>query len=143
MSALIPHGDALVLELLRFSQELRDLDEHELPGRDLKKYKVSKQEIELATKFVEGMTSEWEPSEFEDEYRTALMKLVQKKIERGETEPIEVEEPKPEEEPRTINFMDVLKQSVAHASKRGRTTKRAATKKAPSRRRTTKKKRAG
>lgn len=142
LAALIPHGDALVLELLRFSQELRDLDEHELPGHDLKKYKVSKQEIELATKLVEGMTSDWEPSEFEDEYRAALMKLVQKKIERGETEPIEVEEPEPEEEPRTVNFMDVLKQSVAHASKRGRPPKRRAPKKGPIRR-AAKKKQAG
>ena len=143
LAALLPHGDALVLELLRFSQDLRDLGEHEIPGQDLKQYKVSKQEIELAMKLVEGMTGAWDPGEFEDEYRAALMKLVQKKIDSGETEPIEIGEPEPQASPQTINFMDVLKQSVADASKQGRSTKRAAAKKTPARRRTTKKKRAG
>ncbi|MEX2170596.1 MAG: Ku protein [Pirellulales bacterium] len=142
LAALLPHGDALVLELLRFSQELRDLSEHEIPGKDLKEYKVSKQEIDLAMKLVEGMTGDWDPGEFEDEYRAALMKMVQKKIDSGETEPIEVGEPETQASPQTINFMDVLKQSVAHASKQGRPTKRAGAK-TPARRRTTKKKRAG
>jgi DNA end-binding protein Ku len=134
LAALIPQGDVLVLELLRFAQELRDLSEHEIPGQDLKKYKVSKQEIDLATKLVEGMTADWEPTAFEDEYRAALMKLVQKKIESGETEPIEVEAPVATEDRQTINFMDVLKQSVAHASKRQKTAKKAAPKKGPIRR---------
>jgi DNA end-binding protein Ku len=141
LSALIPQGDALVLELLRFAQELRDLDEYEIPGQDLKKYKVTKAEIELATKLIEGMTADWEPEEFHDEYRAALMKLVEKKIESGETEPIEADEPRAAETPHTLNFMDVLKKSVADASKRGKAPKRAP-KKGPIKR-TGKKKRAG
>jgi DNA end-binding protein Ku len=143
LAALLCYGDALIVELLRFPQELRDLKEHEIPGRDLKTYKISKQEIDLATKLVAGMTSKWKPSEFKDEYRTALMKLVQKKIESGETEAIEVDEEESAETPQTINFMDVLKQSVAKASKQTRSTKRAAAKKTPTSRRTAKKKRAG
>ena len=143
LAALLPHGDALVVELLRFPQELRDFKEHEIPGSDLKKYKINKQEIELATKLIAGMTSKWNPNEFKDEYRAALMKMVQKKIDSGETEAIEINEEDAEETPQTINFMDVLKQSVAKASKRSRPTKRPATKKRPATRRTAKKKRAG
>lgn len=71
------------------------------------------------------------------------MKLVQKKINAGQTEAIEdIEE---EEAPirQTINFMDVLKRSVAHASKgRGRNVRAPKGKPAPRGRRP-RKKRAG
>jgi non-homologous end joining protein Ku len=74
------------------------------------------------------------------------MKLIQRKIKSGKTEAIEdVEEEQPEDEPKTINFMDVLKQSVAHATKKRRaprrTAKRATSRKkaAPRKRRAKKK----
>ncbi len=90
------------------------------------------------------MTTRWNASKFHDEYREALMKLVQKKVAAGQTEAIEeVEE---DEAPirQTINFMDVLKKSVAHASK-GRAKSPRATKKASvsQRGRRTRKKQAG
>ena len=49
LAALIAQGDALVLELLRFDQELVDISEFELPSSDLRKHGVAKKEIELAT----------------------------------------------------------------------------------------------
>src|SRR6185312_15168185 len=127
LAALIAQGNSLVLELLRFHQELIDLKEFDLPTGDLRTYGVAKKEIDLATKLISGMTARWNASKFHDEYRDALMKLVERKIKTGQTEAIEdVEE---EEAPvrQTINFMDVLKQSVEHASK-GRTKSGRATK---------------
>jgi DNA end-binding protein Ku len=129
LAALIPQGDALVLELLRYDQELVDLKEYDLPGSDLRQNGVTRKEIELATKLIDGMTTQWNASKFHDEYREALMKLVQKKVAAGQTEAIEeVEE---DESPirQTINFMDILKKSVANASK-GRAKEPRATKKA-------------
>jgi DNA end-binding protein Ku len=126
LAALVAHGDALVLELLRYHQELRDLDAFDFPKGDLRKYKVSKKEIDLASQLIAGMTAKkWDAAEFHDEYRDVLMKMIEKKIKSGQTEAIEMdEEEEVEEEPQTIDFMDVLKQSVAHASK-GRSKKRA------------------
>lgn len=144
VAALVASGDALVLELLRFHQELRDLDQFDLPGHDLRQIQVSKKEIELATQLIEGMTSEWDPTAHHDDYRDVLMKLIEKKVKAGQTEAIE--EPEPDEEleehPQTINFIDVLKKSVASTSgkRSSRTTKK---KKAPARKSKTKKKRAG
>ncbi|MEX0611612.1 MAG: Ku protein [Pirellulales bacterium] len=120
LAALIAQENALVLELLRYPQELIDLSEFDLPGRDLRQYGVTKKEIELATKLIGGMTAKWDPSKFHDEYRDALMKLVQRKIDTGQTEVIEEEVPEGRPLPSTINFMDQLKKSVEHASK-GRT----------------------
>jgi DNA end-binding protein Ku len=118
LSALVAQGDALVLELLRFDQELVRPSDFELPSHDLRKYKVSGKEIELATKLIGGMTTKWDATKFRDEYRHVLMKLVEKKVASGQTEIIESEEEEPEDRtPQTLNFMDVLKQSVEHASK--------------------------
>jgi DNA end-binding protein Ku len=126
LAAMRPDNDAITLNLLRFHQEIRDMADYELPGSDLRKLKVSRKEVELAGKLIEGMAGEWEPEEFHDEYHDAVMKLIQKKIEAGEFRPLEVEEEAEAEEPATINMMDVLKKSVAQASKgkKKRTTKK-------------------
>jgi DNA end-binding protein Ku len=91
------------------------------------------------------MTADWDPGIFRDEYRDALMKLVEKKVASGQTEVIESDEEETEDRtPQTINFMDVLKRSVAKAGKNGRTRKApAARKRAATPRRRTRKKKAG
>jgi DNA end-binding protein Ku len=132
LAALIPQGDALVLELLRFQQELVNFDDFELPSQDLRKHNVTRKEIELATKLIDGMTTKWNAAKFKDEYRDVLMKLVEKKIASGQTEVIESEEEEPEDRtPQTINFMDVLKKSVESAAKNGRTRKAKTARKGP------------
>jgi DNA end-binding protein Ku len=138
LAALVVEGDALVLELLRYAQELRPVEEFDLPSGDLRKHKVSKQEIDLASKLIAGMSGKWDPEEFEDEYRTALMDVIERKIKSGQTEAVEDVEVEEEEDeaPTSINFMDVLKQSVAHASK----PRKRAAKKRPSKKRAAKKK---
>jgi DNA end-binding protein Ku len=135
LAALIADGDALFLELLRFNEELRDLADFDLPGHDLRTMKVSKKEVELAAQLIDGMTVEWDASEHQDEYRDILMKMIEKKIKSGKTEAIDVDEAEEEvEEPRTINFMDVLKRSVAKTGSRTKKKRAAPRKKAPTRR---------
>jgi DNA end-binding protein Ku len=144
LAALIAQDSALVLELLRYKQELADLSEFELPSKNLRDHGVAKKEIELATKLIGGMTAKWDPSTFHDEYRDALMRLVQRKIETGQTEAIDVEQIEGEPVPSTINFMDVLKKSVEHASKgRAKPARGAKAKAATRSRRRTRKQRAG
>jgi DNA end-binding protein Ku len=147
LAAVVVQGDALVLELLRYAQELRPEEEFGLPSGDLRKHKVTKQEVELAAKLIEGMSGPWAPDQFEDEYRTALMDLIERKIKSGQTEAVEdveAEEEAEEDAPQSINFMDVLKRSVEHASKPKRAAaKRNPAKKKAARKRAVKKKRAG
>jgi DNA end-binding protein Ku len=143
LAALIAQGDALVLELLRYHQELVDLSEFELPSQNLRDHGVTKKEIDLAKKLIDGMTMKWDASKFHDEYRDELMKLVQRKIESGQTEAIDVEEVDGEPVPSTLNFMDVLKQSVEHTAKGRTKSARGAKAKPASRGRRPRKKRAG
>lgn len=144
MAALIAQGDALVLELLRYDQELVNISEFDLPTTDLRKHGVAKKEIDLAKKLIGGMTMKWNATKFHDEYREVLRKLVQKKINAGQTEAIDDVDEDAEPVRKTINFMDVLKRSVEHASKShsrtGRTTKAKTTRRS---RQPRKKKRAG
>jgi len=141
LAALMPQGDALVLELLRYQQEIRDLSEFSLPSRKDPHLKVNKKELELAEQLIEGMTGKWNPATFHDEYRDALMKMIQQRIKTGKT--VEGAEPAEEsdEEPRTVNFMDMLKASVRKTAGKSRpAAKRSAHKRTPSKPR---KKRAG
>ena len=143
LAALIAQGNALVLELLRYDQELIDLKEYDLPASDLREIGVARKEIDLATKLIDGMTVQWKASQFHDEYREALMKLVQRKVESGQTEAIENIEENDTPVRQTINFMDVLKRSVEHASKGRTKSGRAAKAKTATRPRRTRKKQAG
>lgn len=118
LSALIPQGNILVLDLLRFSQELRPASEFDVPSEDIKDYNISKRELEMAEQLVGAMTSDWEPEKYHDEYRDALMKWIEKKAASGGVAPVaegEAEAPEPAGE--IVDFMDLLKQSV---EKRGK-----------------------
>lgn len=118
LAAMRPQDDALVLTLMRYQQEIRDLADFEIPGYDLRKYKITKKEIEMAEQLINGLTAPWDPADFHDEYHDAVMKVIEKKIASGKTEAIEVEEESIEEEPATVNFMDVLKKSIEQTKPR-------------------------
>jgi DNA end-binding protein Ku len=143
LAAVIPQGEVLVLELLRYPQELADVNAFEVPGQDLRQFGVQKKEIELAGKLIDGMTAKWNPSKYHDEYRDVLLKLIERKVDAGQTEAIDVEEEDEEPVARTINFMDVLKQSVDVAARSRSKRTGAKTRKPLARGRRPKKQRAG
>jgi DNA end-binding protein Ku len=146
LSALLPRDEALVLNLMRFQQELRDLEEFEFPAQNARGAKVAPKELELAEQLIDGMTGRWEPASFRDEYRDALMKMIEKKVKKGDLEAVEeFEEAGEQAEPATINLMDVLKKSLQQKTDRkrkGRSTARAK-KKTTRTRATTRKKKVG
>lgn len=114
LSAMAPRGDAIVLHLLRFQQELRSADDLELPG-SIEEVGVTKQEAKMARVLIDSMSSKWDPSEYHDEYREALMAWIDKRIESGEVERIaDVEAPADDEDIQgPYNIMDALQKSVA------------------------------
>ncbi len=114
VAALSVRGDALVLYLLRYAQELRSAEELDLPG-DSSEVGVTKQETTMARTLVDSMSTEWDPSAHRDEYREALMKWIEKRVEAGEIEHApEAGEPA-EDAPPPINMMEALKRSVSEA----------------------------
>lgn len=119
LSALIPQNDILVLDLLRFAQEIRPASEFDVPSGDISDYNISKRELEMAEQLVGAMSSKWDPKKYHDEYRDALMKWIEKKAASGGKAPVaEKEADAPEPAGEIVDFMELLKQSVAKKGKK-------------------------
>ncbi len=88
LAALIPSGDVIVLNTLRYKNELKSAKDLEVPSGNLKASGVSPREIEMAKKLVEEMTEQWKPERYRDTYHDDLMKLINKRIKEGKTEVI-------------------------------------------------------
>lgn len=114
LSAVVPQGNVLVLEILRFADEIRATDDLEVPGEDLQALGVNDREVEMAERLVEGMTAEWTPEKYHDSYREDLMGLIQGRIDSGQTNEPD-ESPVPdigEARGDVIDIMSLLKRSV-------------------------------
>jgi DNA end-binding protein Ku len=112
----MPEGRLLVLELLRYGHEIRDAADLEIPGDDLAEVGVSPREVAMAETLVASMEEPWDPMEYHDEYRDAVMQLIDEKVRGGgeltEAPPeMEVEE----EGAEVIDIMALLKRSVEAA----------------------------
>lgn len=79
LAAIMPRGHALVVNLLRFYQEIKSVDDFKIPEGSVKDLKISAKEIEMATNLVDAMTESWKPEKFVDDYRVALQKYVDEK----------------------------------------------------------------
>jgi DNA end-binding protein Ku len=125
-----PAGGALVLELMHFADELADPKKLHLP----KKMEVGKRELNMARSLIDSMTSKWEPEKYKDDYREALMEVIEEKVEAGGKE---IEE-KPRKAPRptkVIDLVSVLQKSLEETVAKRKTTAKSRGKKAhPARR---------
>ena len=79
----------------------------------------------MARQLIENLTAEWNPEEFTDEYREALLKIVEAKI-NGQ----EIESVAPEPTGKVVDLMEALKASVAAAKKQAASESAPARKKA-------------
>ena len=131
LCAVMPHGDALVLMILRYPQELVDPDEYKLPSGSLSEYRITSKETAMAEQLIASMSGEWKPDEYHDEFRERLHTLLKKRIKaKGGTTKVE-EEPAPREDDATnvVDFMSLLQKSL-DAKKRTPAAKKSAAKKA-------------
>jgi DNA end-binding protein Ku len=142
LAALIPSGRVLLLDLLRYANELRDPLELELPPEGLAENKIQPKELEMAEKLIESMAASWEPAQYTDDYREALLAFVQRKVESGEVQEIEEpakEEAEPQRAGEVVDLMALLRKSVEQTARREQPAKAQQAKVEPARRRTKKK----
>ena len=117
--------DVLVLELMHFSDELADSSKLHAP----KKSGAGKREMNMAKALIDSMSSKWNPEKYHDDYREALMEVIEEKVESGGKEL--KEKPKLKKTPtKVIDLVAVLQQSLEQSggAKKRATTKSAATK---------------
>ncbi|MVW62322.1 Ku protein [Massilia sp. NEAU-DD11] len=124
LAALVCVGDTIVLNTLRYPDEIRPTDELKIPAADAKAAQVTEKELQMAKALVEGMSEKWKPQQYHDTYREDVMALIKKKIAANQTKTLT--EPEPEEEkPAKSNVIDLV--SLLQASLGKKPAKAAAT----------------
>src|SRR5215212_848501 len=115
IAALLPMKDIIIMNTLRYANELRAADELDVPSKDLKGVGISAKEVEMARRLVEGMTDKWKPEGFRDTYHEDLLALIEKRIQSGQTEVVTEPAAEEEEAPKkgeVVDLMALLKRSV-------------------------------
>ena len=108
LAALFPQDDILVLNMLRYADELKKPASLEIPQA-----KVTAKELDMALRLVEDMSDAWQPEKFRDTYREDILKRVEEKIKAGETEDIpEPEKARERKGGEVIDLMSLLKKSI-------------------------------
>lgn len=117
LAAIVPEGDALVMNTLRFAHELRGTDDLELPKGSLDDLGVSKQEKALAQMLVDSLAASFAPAEYRDDYRDKVLAYIEKKAKDGEVTTIEGEQPS-DQGGDVVDIMELLKKSVEAAKRK-------------------------
>jgi DNA end-binding protein Ku len=112
LATIKPEQNSLVLELMHFSEELVKPDSLQIPGA----VDLNARELQMATELIERMAAEWNPEKYTDEYRHALMDLIQKKIESGD-KALEGVQPSKRSPTKVIDLVSVLQESLKQAGK--------------------------
>ncbi len=109
--AVKAHNDVLLLNQMRYQEEIREVPEIEAPAKE----KITEKELDLAMKLVEQLTEKFNPAAFKDTYISELKKIIKAKA-AGKQIRI-AEEPK-KTTGAVKDLMEILKQSLNTGSKK-------------------------
>jgi DNA end-binding protein Ku len=98
LAAVKPDGLLLVLELMHFASEVLTPEELNRPKTEL-----NDKELKMANALIESMSSDWQPEKYRDEYRDAVMEMIETKA-KNKTLPAA-----PVAAPRSTNVVDLVK----------------------------------
>ena len=100
--------DALVLSVMRFSDELVDVDSLSFPSAE----GVRSKELEMAKTLVGNLASDWDPARYTDQYRENLLRIIKGKMKGQKVKLAAGEEPRQAE---VVDLMERLRRSLAQA----------------------------
>lgn len=111
LAAVKANSDLLVLDLMRFEDELVSASEVKIgAGKEL-----GAKEVKMATTLVDQMSEAWDPSRYTDDYRSALMKLIDEKVKSGGKKIARKDRAKPATN--VVDLLSVLQESLAGTGK--------------------------
>ena len=117
LAALEAIGDALVVTLMRFPDELADLGDFDFP----KAVPERSKELDMAATLIDQLTDEWKPEKYTDEYEANLMRLIRAKVKGKE---VHLKEAEPDaRQAEVVDLMERLRQSLGQAKKPARKAK--------------------
>ena len=97
LAALIPSGASLVLNTLRWAGEIRPVAELKLPAEGKTAAGLKPGELKMAAQLIGDMTGPWKSDDYSDKFSDAILALVSKKVEAGETATVTTLEDAPPE----------------------------------------------
>ncbi|MGZ5184633.1 MAG: non-homologous end joining protein Ku [Caldimonas sp.] len=112
LAALIPDGQALMLNTIRWASEIRPRDEIALPAAG--KAMLKDGELKMARQLIGDMTTKWKPEAFADEFTSAIHALATQRVKAGKTEKvtaIEADEV-PAAASNVVDLTELLKRSL-------------------------------
>jgi DNA end-binding protein Ku len=118
-----PLGDSLALETLYFAEDIRSREEIDDAVGETK---VKSEELAMARQLVDSLVGQFDPEDYENEYRGDLREMLEAKLEGKE-----ITRPEPVTTAPVVDLMDALKQSVAQAQKNKKAPTKGKSKKAP------------
>lgn len=120
LAALAPVGPALLLNTLRWAGEIRPWTELELPAAGRKANNLKDAELKMAGELIAQMTADWQSERYTDRFSEALRKLIDQRVEAGETKAVEpLEEGAPEPSSNVVDLTELLTRSL-QGRQRGR-----------------------
>jgi DNA end-binding protein Ku len=102
-------GDAMVLEIMRFANELVDASEYNFPARDA----VRPQELQMAQQLIDNLAEPFDPTRYTDDYRENLMKVIKAKM-KGKK--VKLEMPEETRDSGVLDLMSRLRASLEEGS---------------------------
>ena len=88
LAALMPSGDALVLNTIRWAAEVRAADELKLPAQGTSAAGLKPAEMKMAGQLIKDMTSPWNAQDYSDKFTDAVNELVRQKVKVGDTQTV-------------------------------------------------------
>ena len=104
LAAVKADGLFLVLELMHFASEVLTPEELNRPKTEL-----NDKELKMAQALVDSMTVAWEPDKYRDEYRTAVMELIEQK---AKNKKIDIKPSAPHAATNVVDLVKVLQESL-------------------------------
>ncbi|MDQ6638938.1 MAG: Ku protein [Pseudomonadota bacterium] len=114
LAALIPDGDALLLNTIRWAEEIRPRDEIAFPGEGKGAAKPREGELKMAVQLVKDMTGDWNPADYADKFTSAIHALAAQRVKAGATEKVTpLEEGGGAPASNVVDLTELLKKSLA------------------------------
>lgn len=106
-----PHNNTLIAYSLHYPEEIQSIEKIE--GAGIERSTLDKNALNLTKTLIQGMSSEFSPEEFRDEYYEAVMEIIRSKIEGKE-----IEVKREPERAKVISIMDALEKSIMQTQKK-------------------------
>jgi DNA end-binding protein Ku len=119
LCAVMPEGDALLLMMMRYPQELVDIHDYNIPEGAKGDYRITPKELQFSEQLIDAMSSDWEPGNYKDEFRARLQKVIKERMESHGVVRRKTEEHEAAEGTATnvVDFMALLQKSIAGKSR--------------------------